>query len=69
VSDEIEMAEAIGRTGEIDRDLCRRTARVRFSAQAMIEPYFALYEAISERRRLRAASMPAYAGTAPMMMG
>lgn len=69
VRDEIEMADAIGRTGEIDGELCRRTARMRFSAQAMIEQYFALYESIVKHREREAASAPAHPGMAPVATG
>lgn len=51
VEDEIEMAAAIGRIGEIDSELCRCTARARFCAQSMVERYFALYESVAGWRR------------------
>jgi glycosyltransferase involved in cell wall biosynthesis len=38
-----EMANAIHRTGEIDSDECRKTARDRFPVQRMIERYFEMY--------------------------
>jgi glycosyltransferase involved in cell wall biosynthesis len=44
VSDGAGMAAAIGRLGGIDAEVCRRTARERFSADDMIDRYVALYE-------------------------
>jgi glycosyltransferase involved in cell wall biosynthesis len=41
-----EMAEAIGRVGEIDGEECRRVARERFTAERMARDYMALYEHI-----------------------
>lgn len=39
-----EMARAIGRVGEIDRQVCRRVARERFSLGRMVDGYLAVYE-------------------------
>jgi glycosyltransferase involved in cell wall biosynthesis len=44
VSDEREMANRIADTGRIDPQICRETARRRFSLQAMTKKYFAVYE-------------------------
>lgn len=44
VNDSREMAEAIGAAGALDPNVCRETARTRFSAERMIERYFDLYE-------------------------
>lgn len=46
VRDAAEMAGAIRRAGEIDPDICRRTARDRFSAARMIDAYLACYAAL-----------------------
>jgi glycosyltransferase involved in cell wall biosynthesis len=46
VNDVEEMADAIRRVGEIDPAECRRAARERFSANAMLERYFAVYESL-----------------------
>lgn len=43
VRSESEMADAISRAPEIDRDVCRETARKRFGAERMIEEYLQLY--------------------------
>jgi len=42
-----EMAEAIRAAGSLDPDLCRETARRRFSAERMTAEYFALYRRIA----------------------
>ena len=39
-----EMAGAIGRVGEIDREVCRTVARERFSLTRMVDGYVAVYE-------------------------
>lgn len=44
VNDEREMAEAIRAAGSLDPNVCRETARSRFSAARMIERYFDLYK-------------------------
>ena len=44
VHDEREMAKAIQAAGELDRALCRETARRRFTLDRMTRRYFALYE-------------------------
>ena len=44
VRDVEEMTAAIARVGEIDRVVCRKVAEERFSAEAMLERYLALYE-------------------------
>jgi glycosyltransferase involved in cell wall biosynthesis len=43
VKDEREMADAIGRVGEIDRQVCMETARRRFSLEKMVDRYFETY--------------------------
>jgi glycosyltransferase involved in cell wall biosynthesis len=49
VSDAREMAEAIPACDEIDRAVCREVAQRRFSLDAMIERYFALYRRLARR--------------------
>jgi glycosyltransferase involved in cell wall biosynthesis len=49
VRDAAEMAAAISRTDEIDPETCRRTARDRFSEQAMVDAYLACYAALVRR--------------------
>ncbi len=39
-----EMARAIGRVGEINREVCRRVARERFSLERMVDGYQRVYE-------------------------
>ena len=51
VEDEEEMASAIKRTGEIDPETCRATARERFSLERMTGRYIALYEQIVAAKR------------------
>ncbi len=41
------MAKAIGRTGEIDPETCRRAARERFPLERMLDGYARLYERIT----------------------
>jgi hypothetical protein len=53
------MADAIRLAGDIDPDLCRATARQRFSLEAMASSYFALYE-----RLVRHGSARAFDGAA-----
>jgi len=43
VRDAESMATAIGRTGDIDSQVCREVARERFSADAMVAQYLNLY--------------------------
>lgn len=43
VSDAAEMAEAIGRVGEIDPAACRRAAEARFDVRRMTDAYLTLY--------------------------
>jgi len=50
VHDEVEMAQAIARIDEISPDVCRSTARARFSMERMIQQYIATYEALSQSR-------------------
>ena len=47
VRDTREMAEAIVACDAIDRDTCRQTARRRFSLDAMIARYFAVYDRLA----------------------
>jgi len=49
VADTKEMAEAIRAAGSLDSDLCRETARRRFSSERMTGEYFALYRRIAKR--------------------
>jgi hypothetical protein len=44
------MAQAIARTGEISPEVCRSTARARFSMEKMIKQYIEAYEALSQSR-------------------
>jgi len=44
VPDAAAMADAIGRAREIDPAECQRQARLRFSADRMVNAYFAVYE-------------------------
>jgi glycosyltransferase involved in cell wall biosynthesis len=50
-----EMAAAIRHAGRIDPEVCRRTARERFSAERMLRDYFALYRRLIEASRAQAA--------------
>jgi glycosyltransferase involved in cell wall biosynthesis len=43
-----EMAEAIRAAGAIDPEVCRQTARARFSAARTIERYFELYRRLAQ---------------------
>lgn len=47
------MATAIGRASEIDAGHCRQVARDRFSLDAMVSRYLAVYERLSDNRRAR----------------
>jgi glycosyltransferase involved in cell wall biosynthesis len=62
VNSEEEMAAAIGRVGEIDREECRRVARVRFSAARMARDYMALYERLTQQA---SASLPVTSASVP----
>ena len=48
------MAEAIGRTGEIDPAACRAAARERFSLETMTNSYISVYEQIVAMKRAEA---------------
>ena len=50
------MAAAIRRAGEIDPELCRATARLRFSKEKMIAAYFDLYSRLAAGRLLHGAA-------------
>ncbi len=45
-----EIAAAIERVGDIDREVCRATARERFDSGAMVRAYLQLYEMIAGQR-------------------
>jgi glycosyltransferase involved in cell wall biosynthesis len=47
VRDASEMADAIGSAPSLDPELCRQTARRRFSLERMVAGYFQLYEQLS----------------------
>ena len=49
--DEIEMADAIGRIGELRRDDCRAATEGYFSAARMVSEHVALFEELRDRRR------------------
>jgi glycosyltransferase involved in cell wall biosynthesis len=49
VADEQEMAEAIHAAATIEPDVCRATARERFSLARTVERYFALYQDLAQR--------------------
>jgi glycosyltransferase involved in cell wall biosynthesis len=55
VRDVAEMAEAIRAVPGIDAEACRAAARRRFSAEAMVEGYLALYRRILRARSTHAA--------------
>ena len=50
VTDVASMAAAIGRAGEIDPDICRATARLRFGKGRMIAAYLDLYARLTSPR-------------------
>jgi glycosyltransferase involved in cell wall biosynthesis len=54
VDDAAAMAEAIRRADDLDPEECRRAARIRFSAERMVDEYIELYRELSH-----AASQPA----------
>ena len=56
VDDEQEMAEAIARVGEIDRERCRESARERFDVAPVAEAYERAYEAVSSSPRSATSS-------------
>lgn len=56
VRDVAEMAEAILRSGEIDPEECRETARRRFSAHRMVESYLATYDQLGHPARALTAA-------------
>jgi glycosyltransferase involved in cell wall biosynthesis len=51
VHDAQEMAEAISACDMLDPEVCRATARARFSEEAMIQRYFALYARVLDESR------------------
>jgi glycosyltransferase involved in cell wall biosynthesis len=51
VRDEPEMADAVGRLGELDRERCRQSARERFDVSSVAEHYERAYERVAERSR------------------
>jgi glycosyltransferase involved in cell wall biosynthesis len=69
VGDEQEMAEAIHAAATIESEVCRATARERFSLERTVERYFALYQDLAQRgwterdpaAPARARSIAAYA--------
>jgi glycosyltransferase involved in cell wall biosynthesis len=46
-----ELADALGRAGELDRAACRRTAETRFSTERMVNDHVELYADLLERDR------------------
>ena len=50
-----EMADAIGRVGAIDPEVCRETARRRFTIDRMAAAYMDRYQSLIQRRVLAAA--------------
>jgi glycosyltransferase involved in cell wall biosynthesis len=58
VHDVNEMAEAMRRVGQLDREACRRAARERFSSEQMVAGYFDAYRQLARlgARPQRAAS-------------
>ena len=63
VENEIEMADAIGRAGEIDPENCRKSARERFSAARMGEEYIRTYREMIASRSDLAGAFSSYAGS------
>lgn len=51
-----EMAEAVLRSADIDPEVCRETARRRFSAHRMVEDYLAIYDRLRSPPRRRTAA-------------
>ncbi|MBL8213972.1 MAG: glycosyltransferase family 4 protein [Bryobacterales bacterium] len=56
-----EMAEAIGKVGELQAEVCRRAARERFSSREMVQQYFNLYQKLT--------ASPAYLATPRLRPG
>lgn len=56
VRDSHEMAEAIRAADSIDPEVCRRTARERFSSRRMVTEYLRLYERLTGRAGARTAT-------------
>ena len=52
VSDAKEMAEAIPAAAKLSADVCRQTARLRFSADRMFGQYLTLYEKIAAKKEI-----------------
>jgi glycosyltransferase involved in cell wall biosynthesis len=59
---EAELAEAMGRAGELDRTLCRKDAATRFSTARMVADHVELYERVAQGRS--AAADPRLSGGA-----
>jgi glycosyltransferase involved in cell wall biosynthesis len=57
VSNLDEMTRALQRVNELDNEICRATARARFSANTMSERYLALYEDLIEGTQARSARL------------
>lgn len=55
VRDAQEMADAIREVGRIDPDVCRRTARERFSAERMVSQYLQVYERLTGQTGVKSA--------------
>jgi CelD/BcsL family acetyltransferase involved in cellulose biosynthesis len=53
-----EMADAIAAVGDLDPEVCRTTAIVRFSREAMTAKYLTLYDTLVARTRTRAGPRP-----------
>ena len=62
VDDVEEMAQAIGRLGEIDRARCRREAEERFSVGRMVDDVEAMYHDVLELAATRASGPPVESG-------
>jgi glycosyltransferase involved in cell wall biosynthesis len=59
VADEKEMARAIGKVAKLDPEVCRQTARARFSARRMVEEYIHAYRQILAKKTLEEERMRA----------
>lgn len=46
---EVDLADALGRVGELDRTACRKAVETRFSARRMVDDHIALYQRLVER--------------------
>jgi glycosyltransferase involved in cell wall biosynthesis len=55
VHDEQEMAGAIAAAADLDPDVCRETARCRFSVERMVNQYLEVYQWLARRGRRQAA--------------